>query len=51
MLFGLLASLTLVPVAFALRHWARGWLGDGEVDDRIAVGRAISPPSGHAQAQ
>ncbi len=51
MLFGLLASLTLVPVAFALRHWVRGWLGDDDVDDRIAVGRTISPPSRHAQGQ
>ncbi len=48
MLFGLLVSLAVVPVALALSHWMRDWLGDGDVDDRIAVGRASSPISRHA---
>ncbi|GAA1347668.1 DUF2975 domain-containing protein [Arthrobacter roseus] len=51
MLFGLLASLTLIPVAFALRCWVRGWLRGDAVDDRIAEGRTISTVSCHAQAQ
>lgn len=31
MLFGLLLSLALIPVAFALRHWVRGWLRNENV--------------------
>lgn len=31
MLFGLLFSLALVPVAFALRHWVMSWLGANNV--------------------